>query len=343
MKLPVLVVAPAASALGLCFFLAGSHPAHAGPPVYIPPAPPAPPAPPPGEKPEEKPPEVAPAPARVRLLVLELKGNDVDSATVKTLEGIVTAGLSDYRELDVVSGDDLKNLLRLEAERTTVGCSEDASCMAEIADALGAQLVVFGTAGRLGGDLVLNLNLFDSVKATGLGRVVVQAEDTRRIPRKLRPRLRDLVGKFYADRGLTLPPYVELPPDPEEVTASPLPWVVAVGGAVAFVTGGVLAAVGAVPLLQVDGAANRIREAQDRFAAEPGALDDAKAAQADLAQARGAWNSFGWLAVDAGAALAGVGLASGVVGWLWAMNTDAPGEPPASVSSPAAPATGGAR
>lgn len=347
----VLVTVPLCQAL-VAAILVVSGAVHAGAPVYIPPpplpaqeAPAATPAPAPA--PASSAPEAAslpaPAPARFRLLVLELKGNDVDEATVKTLEGIVTAGLAEYPELDVVSGDDLKNLLQLEAERASTGCSEDASCMAEIADALGAQLVVFGNAGRLGDSIVLNLNLFDSVKATGLGRIVVQAESTEKLPRKLRPKLRDLVGKFYADRGLTLPPFVELPPEPVESSASVVPWVVGVGGTVAALAGVAVAAVGTLPLLQYDAAKTKIVEAQGRFSSDPGALDDAKAAQVDLAQARASWNSFGWLAVDAGAALAVVGIGAGIAGLVWGWSADEAGAaPPASVSAPAsAPVSAG--
>jgi hypothetical protein len=284
--------------------------------------------------------EAAPADKpRFRLLVLELKGNDVDAATVKTLEGIVTAGLAEYPELDVVSGEDLKNLLQLEAERETMGCDADAACMAEIADALGAELVVFGNTGRLDGSLVVNLNLFDSRKAIGLGRIVVQSESTKRLPRRLRPKLRELVGKFYADRGLALPPFVELPPDPEENPPSVLPWVATASGALALLGGGAAAVVGVIPLLQYDDARGRVLAAERQFADDPSALDEAVAAQGQLSRAREAWNGFGYLAVDAGLAVAAVGLVAGIAGLAWALTEGEPAPEP----EPAPALAGGAR
>src|SRR5439155_19588473 len=122
--------------------------ARAGPPVYVPP--------PPQEKPPPEPPP-APKPSRTKLLVLDLKGNDVDAATTKTIQGVVTTELAGYAELDVISGEDVKQLVQLQAEKSTMGCSDDAGCLAEIADALGAKLVVFGAVGKLSDAFVLNL------------------------------------------------------------------------------------------------------------------------------------------------------------------------------------------
>lgn len=282
---------------------------------------------------------------RFRLLVLDFKGNDVETAVVKTLQGLVATGLAEYPELDVVSGDDLKNLVQLQAEKDSMGCSEDASCMAEIADALGAQLVVFGSAGRLGDDLVLNVNLFDTQRATGLGRIVVQGSDTTSLPRKLRPKLRDLVGKFYTQHHLTLPPYVEPPPEVAEAPApSPLPWIVAAGGAGAFLVGGTVLGLGLAPLLQYNDAKGRALAAEGRFATEPSALADAKAAQADLADARASWNGFGYLAVDVGAVLTGAGLVTGVAGLIWLLTDDetVPSGAPAPTAAPASSTEKGA-
>src|SRR3712207_6923041 len=38
----------------------------------------------------------------------------------------------------------------LEAAKQSVGCADDSSCLADVAGAMGAELVVFGAAGKLG-------------------------------------------------------------------------------------------------------------------------------------------------------------------------------------------------
>ncbi len=279
------------------------------------------------------PPATDKAAARYRLLVLDLKANDVDASIVTTLQGLVATGLSQYAALDVVSGDDLKQLVQLEADRSSMGCSEDASCLAEIADALGAQLVVFGNVGTLGDALVLNLNLFDSQKAVGLGRVIVQAEDVKRIPKKLRPKLHELIGRFYEEHGLVLPP---LAPEKEEEQRAPvaqgpgaLPWVVAGGGGVATLVGLALVGVGLVPLFQYGDAKGRVAAAEAGFAKDPSTLAAAQTAQQDLADARQTWNAAGSIAVDAGAAVAAIGVPVAVWGVVWALSS-----PDAASSTP---------
>ena len=286
--------------------------------VYIPPAPPEPPPAPAPKKPE-----------RTKLLVLDLKPNDVEPSTASTINGVVTSELASYPELDVVSRDDMQRLVQLQADKSTMGCSDDAGCLAEIADSLGAKLVVFGTIGKLGDAYVVNLNLFDADKAAGLGRVVVQAEDTKKLPKKLRPKVHELLGRFYSERGLTLPalPVEKEEPPPAVIVQqepSSLPWIVAVGGGVTALVGISMAAVGVIPLVQYDDAKARVAAAERGFAKDASTLATAKTAQSDLADARNGWNSAGYLAVDGGASMAIIALPVAVWGLVWALSTPQP-------------------
>ena len=318
--------------------------AHAGAPVYIPPPepepPPAPPAPP-------------PAPVRYRLLVLDLKAVDVEKAAVETLQGFVVTGLAQYKELDIVSGDDVKNLVDLQATRASMGCSEDASCLADIADALGAQLVVFGNCGRLDNALVINLNLFDSTKAQSLGRVVVQADNAKALTKKLRPKLHELVGRFYTERGLTLP---ALAPEKEEAPVAqasdpgPWPWVIAGTGVVLLAGGAAAAVVGYLPMAAFQESKGKVTTLSAAFAEDkdPGHIEDAKAQQVSMLAARDQWNGFGVYLFDVGVPAASVGLVLTAVGLVWGLSSPSPSEDgvaaPVPAPAPAAPAAaGGAR
>lgn len=290
-------------------------------PVYIPPPPP--PAP-------EVPPPPPAAPTRYRLLVLDLKAVDVDKAAVETLQGFVVTGLSNYAELDVVSGEDVKNMVELQATRATVGCSDDASCLVEIADALGAQVVVFGNCGRLDNALVVNLNLFDSTKAQSLGRVVVQADTAKALTKKLRPKLHELVGRFYKERGLVLPALVAEKEEPPALQASdpgPWPWVTT-GTGLALLAGGAAAAVvGYLPLSTFQESKAQVSSLQRAFGddADPAHLEDAKVAQASMVAAKDQWNGLGVYLFDVGIPAAAVGLVMTGVGVVW-MLTSPPAE-----------------
>lgn len=294
--------------------------------MYIPPpaAPPPPPEP-------AKPPE----PQRYRLLVLDLKAVDVDKNTVETLQGFVTTGLAYYSELDVISGADVKSMVELEANRATMGCSEDASCLADIADALGAQLVVFGNCGKLDSDLVINLNLFDSVKAQSLGRVVVQAPDAKQLAKKLRPKMHELVGRFYKEKNLALAALPEEKPEPVAVAVSdpgPWPWIT-VGTGVVLLAGGTAAAiVGYLPLSTFEAKRAQVAQLEQAFV-EDGDADKVAAASVAHEEMRGArdeWNGLGVYLFDAGIPAAAIGLVATVGGLVWALST------------PSAPTEGGA-
>src|SRR5262249_36153810 len=103
-----------------------------------------------------------------RALVLDLVGDAVGEQTRKSITGLVVVRLAKDPRIDVVSGQELKGLANLEADKQQSGC--DDSCLAEIAGAMDAQLVVNGFVGRLGSLYVVNLSLFDAKKARAIGR-----------------------------------------------------------------------------------------------------------------------------------------------------------------------------
>lgn len=287
-------------------------------------------------------PSPAPAfsPGRARILVLDMKANDVDPSTVATVTSIVVAGLAEFRTLDVLSGEDVRRLADLEASRMSAGCSDDASCLSEIAGALGAQLVVFGAVGKLGEATVVSLNLFDSQKAQALGRVTTQTKRADQLTTRIRRRLHELVRPYHEEHNLVMPP-----PPPEEPGPSPLPWVVAGSGGVLLVGGAAAAVIGLVPLLDYNGARARVDAAEAQFADDrAAAIAAGKQAQADAATARAAFNQWGYLSLDVGTTLAVVGAVSAGAGLAWALAASEPDDPdtPSAASVDAAAPAGAA-
>lgn len=112
---------------------------------------------------------------RARLVLLDLQANGVDEATVKTLGDVIGTAFSRHRQFDVVSAGDLRAMMNVEAARQA--CDSGDSCMAEVAAALGADLVAHGSVGRLGELTVVNLSLFDAAKSSAVGREKVQSAD----------------------------------------------------------------------------------------------------------------------------------------------------------------------
>lgn len=141
----------------------------------------------------------APAPAaaeRVKVLVLDVKSTDLSPSEVETLTSLVTAHISRYAQLDVMSGSDIKRLVDLEAQKQSAGCDEGA-CLSEIAGAMGAKLVFFGQAGKLGSTIVLTLNVYDAQRGQAVGRQPIQARDISQLPELVGPAIDNMVRPLF--------------------------------------------------------------------------------------------------------------------------------------------------
>ena len=114
---------------------------------------------------------------KIRTVMLELKGNKVDQETVNIVTSLVTAELSKFEQLELITSKDMQNMAKLEAEKQTMGCNDDSSCLVELAGALGARLVIFGDVGMLGPNIMMGLSLFDSQQAKAVSRVNVRTQD----------------------------------------------------------------------------------------------------------------------------------------------------------------------
>jgi hypothetical protein len=131
------------------------------------------------------PPSVAaPAPPPPRLVVLDVATEEkgIKPSTLAALADLVTVEVSRYerspkgqqQQLDVLSGREIRDALKLEGERQSIGCDQQ-SCAGELAQAFGARYVAFLVLVRLGSAVTLNLSLFDSQNAAIVGRGSAQA------------------------------------------------------------------------------------------------------------------------------------------------------------------------
>lgn len=224
---------------------------------------------------------------------------------LSTTGSIVSAELASYPDLDVIANADVRRMIELEGARQLSGC-DDTSCLAELAGALGARLVVFGSVGVLGTSTVVNLNLFDSSTAQSAGREFVELKDPAELTRVLPGRVRSLLRRTYADAGLVLPVDSTVT---STTTRSPLPAVLIVSGAGATVLG---AAGVTVALLQYAQYVGRLEDYKDARSAAN--LDDARSARADAIDGEKAWSSWGIPVAVAGGAVVVAGVVTAIVG-----------------------------
>lgn len=141
----------------------------------------------------------APAvPVRAKALVLDVKSTDLSPGEVETLTSLVTANLARHPQLDVMSGADIKRLVDLEAQKQSSGCDEGA-CLAELAGAMGAELVFFGQAGKLGSTIVVTLNVYDAKRGQAVARQPIEARDLGQLPGLMGPAVDNLVRALFEE------------------------------------------------------------------------------------------------------------------------------------------------
>jgi hypothetical protein len=170
----------------------------------------------------------AAADARTRVLVLDVQSDGgVPPEVARTVGRLIAARLEKRPRLDVTAAGELRALVDFEAQRIDLGCEQE-SCLAEIAGALGADVVFFGNIGALGGLVVLSLGSFDTRRGAALARETVEVERLEDLPRRVAPAVDRL-----AARALGGPPPAPAP----TATDSPWFWVGAAGVAVGTIAG----------------------------------------------------------------------------------------------------------
>lgn len=111
---------------------------------------------------------------RTTVVVMDLeRADEFPSEIHSTVIGAVTESLEKTRAFKALAMQDVKDMLSMEAFKQQAGC-DSASCMAEIAGALGADYMISGSivqSGAEGESFVLELRLIDSAAARTAGRV----------------------------------------------------------------------------------------------------------------------------------------------------------------------------
>jgi hypothetical protein len=240
----------------------------------------------------------------MRTLSMDLEHRNVSAEQAQLITGMVAVELSTYDALDVVAGADIRRAMALEGDKQSMGCSADASCLAEIADAMDAELVVFGEIGVLDGLTIINLNLYDPRAVQSVGRATVRSRGPGDLDTELGRGIRQMLEKTLVARGHALPSSMA-------TSASLLPVAVAAGG-------GVVAAVGAFLVFFGLGTAREYQRLSDAYD-NASSIDEKRDLQEKAEAAQDAYDNGGRIVVYGGGAMVVVGLAVGIGGTMWAL------------------------
>lgn len=133
------------------------------------------------------------------ILVLDFRDDGVGGSAVRIIHETLVAHVSKDARLDVLSSEDVRRAVQLEAERREVTSCDEEGCIAEIAEALGAELTLFGTAGKLGDLVVVNVNLYDARAARSVGRETVEVGSLDDLPKPLRRAGDKLIAQLFGE------------------------------------------------------------------------------------------------------------------------------------------------
>jgi outer membrane biosynthesis protein TonB len=155
------------------------------------------PSPEPAEQPEVEPtpatepePEASPvAPAKPKLLVMNLKANGVPAGTVSAINAAVQQQATRSFVGEVVTAEQLRVTLDANSMQQLVGCDSE-NCMADFGARVDAKVVLGGNVTAVGEDLIITVLALEPATGKSLG------SEQRKVPQ-----VDDLV--FYAARQLT--------------------------------------------------------------------------------------------------------------------------------------------
>ena len=144
---------------------------------------------------------VTPSPAigPEKLLVLDFRDDGVGDSAVRIIRDSLATHLSNDQRLEVLSTEDMQRALDVEAQKSAMGCSADESCLAEIAGALGARLLFYGTVGKLGALYVVNVSLYDAVEQRSVGKETIEDAELSALLPGVRGAADHLVGRRFGE------------------------------------------------------------------------------------------------------------------------------------------------
>lgn len=132
------------------------------------------------------------------LLLLSTSAFAVTRDDGQLLTSMVASAASANTRIDVLTTADLRKAMDVEAGKMALCDTTSTSCFAELAAAMDASQVLHGSLGTLGSDVVLNLSLFDSNRATAVGRITLKARDVSALADRVEGGVSSLLARLPA-------------------------------------------------------------------------------------------------------------------------------------------------
>jgi len=136
----------------------------------------------------------APSDERPRLALNGVQvGAGFDPKQAETVEQLFLQALQETRRWAVLGRPDIAALVGFERQRQMLGCA-DGSCVAELAGALGVELLATADVGRLGDAVVVGLRVLDARRGSVLGHAQRTVHADGEIPAAVRQIVSEVAG-----------------------------------------------------------------------------------------------------------------------------------------------------
>jgi hypothetical protein len=247
--------------------------------------------------------DVAPAPTTKakfrRVAVYDMALDGVDPRIGRFVTDALVVELRKLDAVSVVAMDEVRAMLAHEAEKELVGCSEGASCLSEIGDALGVDELIVGTLSLAGASSTLTLRRLDQAAAKAVGTITERLTPAE--GEEFLAAVGPAVEKLFPEQRLRVGQVRGVPPEQaRRLNPPPLPlWAPASTGAGALIALAGAAAVG-IATLNEETALRKLIE-ESKAAPVPGGL---------LVDATDRANSYALVTNVLYGVAAGVGLAA---------------------------------
>jgi TolB-like protein len=116
-----------------------------------------------------------------KLLVQDLIAQGVQPHEAAVMSSAACQEFAKRTGLDVLCGEDIRNMMRFSAMNAAFDACNDEKCYASMGKAMKARYVVSGTVSRLGNEFILSLSMFDTEKNEPVGRGEVKAESLEKL------------------------------------------------------------------------------------------------------------------------------------------------------------------
>lgn len=140
-----------------------------------------------------------------KIAVLDLSFTEaVGEDLPRALGAMISSQLAATGAFEVITQDDVRQMIGFDKLKTALSCEADSSCLAEIGGALGVPWLITGSIAKVGPEWVLSLALIEIEQSRTAGREVVHGESDTALIAALPRAVQALVRPLLAGRMGTL-------------------------------------------------------------------------------------------------------------------------------------------